>query len=152
VTDTPLEGLCVAVERLLGTAGEAPTRLRVSLDGAAVELEWSERAVGLPAGGPSGQAEAEGDSGVFHVCAPMVGTFYHAPEPGADPFVRVGDLIGAGQQVGVLEAMKLFNPVEAERPGRVVEILVADAATVEYGQPLLACAAPDAQTPQSEPA
>jgi acetyl-CoA carboxylase biotin carboxyl carrier protein len=144
VTDTPLVGLCVAVERLLRSADVPPARLRVSLDGAAVELEWSERP-GPPAGGASSQAaEAEDDSGVFHVCAPMVGTFYHAPEPDADPFVRVGDLVGAGQQVGVLEAMKLFNPVEAERPGRVVEILVANASTVEYGQPLLACAAPDA--------
>ena len=153
MTDTPLVGLCVAVERLLRTAENRPTRLRVSLDGATVDLEWPERTPGLPAGVAGGPAAAaDADSGLFHVRAPMVGTFYHAPEPGADPFVRVGDLIGAGQQVGVLEAMKLFNPVEAERPGRVVEILVADASTVEYGQPLLACAAPDARLPHPEPA
>ena len=71
----------------------------------------------------------------------MVGTFYHASEPGADPFVSVGDLVSAGQQVGVVEAMKLFNAIDADQPGRVVEVLVPNATAVEYGQRLIACTA-----------
>jgi acetyl-CoA carboxylase biotin carboxyl carrier protein len=73
--------------------------------------------------------------------APMVGTFYHAPEPGSAPFVRPGDVVEAGQQVGILEVMKLMTPVEADRRTRVVEFLVPDAAAVEHGQPLISCAA-----------
>ncbi|MEX5634287.1 acetyl-CoA carboxylase biotin carboxyl carrier protein [Parafrankia sp. FMc2] len=103
----------------------------------------------LPAGpgtaGPTGSAGSAGsaaqngsdDALAFVVPAHTVGVFYHAPEPGADPFVRAGDTVVPGQQVGIIEAMKLMIPVEAERGGRVREILVADATPVEYGQPLL---------------
>lgn len=73
--------------------------------------------------------------------APMIGTFYHAPEPGSAPFVRPGDVVEAGQQVGILEVMKLMTPVEADRRVRVVDFLVPDAAAVEHGQPLISCAA-----------
>ncbi|MFL6076065.1 MAG: acetyl-CoA carboxylase biotin carboxyl carrier protein [Mycobacteriales bacterium] len=74
------------------------------------------------------------------VTSPMVGTFYHAPEPGADPYVSVGDEVEAGQVVGIVEAMKLMNPIAAEVPGTVVEVLVGNAQPVEFGQPLLALA------------
>jgi acetyl-CoA carboxylase biotin carboxyl carrier protein len=73
----------------------------------------------------------------------MVGTFYRAAEPGAAPFVQVGDPVETGQQVGIVEVMKLMTPVEADRPGRVVAILADDAVPVEHGQPLITCAAPD---------
>ncbi|WP_018636950.1 acetyl-CoA carboxylase biotin carboxyl carrier protein [Parafrankia elaeagni] len=87
----------------------------------------------------AGSAAHDGsdDALAFVVPAHTVGVFYHAPEPGADPFVRAGDTVVPGQQVGIIEAMKLMIPVEAERGGRVREILVADASPVEYGQPLL---------------
>jgi acetyl-CoA carboxylase biotin carboxyl carrier protein len=75
------------------------------------------------------------------ICAPMIGTFYHAPEPGSAAFVRPGDVVEAGQQVGILEVMKLMAPVEADRRCRVVEFLVPDAAPVEHGQPLISCLA-----------
>jgi|tagenome__1003787_1003787.scaffolds.fasta_scaffold19749574_1 acetyl-CoA carboxylase biotin carboxyl carrier protein len=74
------------------------------------------------------------------VKAPLVGTFYRAPEPGAMPFVTVGDAVEAGQQVGIVEAMKLMNPIETDRSGRVVQILVGDAEAVEYDQPLIVLA------------
>jgi acetyl-CoA carboxylase biotin carboxyl carrier protein len=74
------------------------------------------------------------------ICAPTVGTFYRAPEPGAEPFVREGDEVQAGQQVAILEAMKLMNPIEADRSGRVVRVLVPDGESVEYGQPLFVIA------------
>jgi acetyl-CoA carboxylase biotin carboxyl carrier protein len=68
----------------------------------------------------------------------MVGTFYHAPDPGARPFVKVGDDVRPGQTVGVLEVMKMMNPVTAEVAGCVVEFAAGDAEPVEFGQPLLA--------------
>jgi acetyl-CoA carboxylase biotin carboxyl carrier protein len=74
---------------------------------------------------------------LYPVCAPLVGTFYRAREPGARPFVEVGDEVRPGQQVAVVEAMKLMNCVQADVAGRVVAILVADAEPVEYGQQLL---------------
>ena len=82
-----------------------------------------------------------GSADVSHVCAPTVGVFYRAPEPGAAPFVSPGDLVAPGQQVGIVETMKLMVPVEAEHRGRVVEILVADGGPVEYGDRLVAVAA-----------
>ena len=71
------------------------------------------------------------------VPAPMVGTVYAAPEPGADPFVSVGDTVSAGQTLLLIEAMKTFNPVRAPKAGRVAQILISDATPVEYGEPLI---------------
>lgn len=70
------------------------------------------------------------------VCAPMVGTFYRAPSPDAEPFVKEGDIVEAGQPLCIIEAMKLMNEIEAEVRGRVERILVENAQAVEYGQPL----------------
>jgi acetyl-CoA carboxylase biotin carboxyl carrier protein len=70
------------------------------------------------------------------IVAPMVGTFYRAPSPDAPPLVNEGDLVSEGQVVCIIEAMKLFNEIQAEKPGRVVRILVENASPVEYGQPL----------------
>ena len=67
----------------------------------------------------------------------LVGTFYRAPEPGAAPFVEVGDIVEAGQDVAIIEAMKMMNRVQTDRAGRVVEILVEDGETVEFEQPLI---------------
>ena len=71
------------------------------------------------------------------VTAPMVGTAYTAPEPGADPFVSIGDSVSAGQTLLLIEAMKTFNPVRAPKAGRVAQILISDATPVEYGEPLI---------------
>ena len=71
------------------------------------------------------------------VRSPLVGTFYAAPSPGADPFVRVGDEVEAGQTVGIVEAMKLMNPIVADEAGVVAEVLVGDAESVEYDQVLM---------------
>ena len=70
------------------------------------------------------------------VNSPMVGTVYLQPEPGSDPFVKVGDTVTAGQTLFIVEAMKTMNPIPAPKGGRIVEILVADAQPVEFGQPL----------------
>jgi acetyl-CoA carboxylase biotin carboxyl carrier protein len=70
------------------------------------------------------------------VIAPMVGTFYRAPNPDAPPFVNEGDRIDPGQTVCVIEAMKLFNEIQSDVGGRIVRVLAENATPVEYGQPL----------------
>ena len=70
------------------------------------------------------------------ITSPMVGTFYRAPAPDADPYVEVGDVIEVGQTVCIVEAMKLMNEIESEVRGRVVRILVENAQPVEFGQRL----------------
>jgi acetyl-CoA carboxylase biotin carboxyl carrier protein len=67
----------------------------------------------------------------------MVGTAFIAPEPGADPFVGIGDRVSVGQTLLLIEAMKTFNPVRAPKAGRVAQILISDATPVEFGQPLI---------------
>lgn len=66
----------------------------------------------------------------------MVGTFYQAPSPDQPPYVKVGDKVGEETIVCIVEAMKLFNEIEAEIKGEIVEVLVKDGQLVEYGQPL----------------
>lgn len=68
--------------------------------------------------------------------SPMVGTFYRSPEPGAEPYVKVGSRVAPGQTVCIIEAMKIMNEIEAEVAGVVREVCVEDAQPVEYGQVL----------------
>lgn len=68
--------------------------------------------------------------------SPLVGTFYSASSPDAEPFVKVGDTVKKGQVLGIIEAMKLMNEIESEYDGVVQEILVQNEEVVEYGQPL----------------
>ncbi|AMW06739.1 hypothetical protein GEMMAAP_10005 [Gemmatimonas phototrophica] len=75
-------------------------------------------------------------SAALEIKSPMVGTFYTAPEPGAKPYVSVGDRISKGQIVCIIEAMKIMNELESEFDGVVREISVSDAHPVEYGQVL----------------
>jgi acetyl-CoA carboxylase biotin carboxyl carrier protein len=86
------------------------------------------------AGAPATPAVAAPQGHV--VTSPMVGTFYRAPSPGADPFVQVGDTVKEGQTICIIEAMKLLNEIESDKSGVVKEILVENGQAVEYGQPL----------------
>lgn len=70
------------------------------------------------------------------VKAPMVGTFYRASSPGAEPFVEVGSVVKVGDTLCIIEAMKLLNEIEAERAGTVKAILIENGQPVEYGEPL----------------
>lgn len=83
---------------------------------------------------------AEPGAGFVDVCASTVGTFYRAAEPGTAPFVTEGDHVRRGQQVAIIEVMKLMIPVEAERDGKIVAVHVADGTSVEYGDRLLTIA------------
>jgi acetyl-CoA carboxylase biotin carboxyl carrier protein len=126
-------------------------RLTVRSGDRAIEVEWAAdaRPAGSPVplppaqGTPDGrdvQPAAPADAAVevaATVRSPLVGTFYAAPSPGADPFVRVGDEVEPGQTVGIVEAMKLMNPIVADEPGVVAEVLVGDAESVEYDQVLM---------------
>ncbi len=110
----------------------------------ALKISWAAPAAeAVPAGQivqtaqPAQPVEAAPDPSLVEVTAPLVGTFYMAPEPGAPPFVEVGDRVSEGQTIGIVEAMKLMNPVKADRAGQVAEVAVADAEPVEYGQVLV---------------
>lgn len=99
-----------------------------------------------PAGAPSAPAAAPAagasdapaaSSKKFHeLKSPMVGTFYRAPAPDADPYVQVGDKVKQGQTLCIVEAMKLMNEIEADATGTVVEILVENGEPVEFGAAL----------------
>ena len=71
------------------------------------------------------------------IISPMVGTFYGRPSPEAEPFVKIGDVISAGDIVCIVEAMKLMNEIESEFSGKVTEICITDGQAVEYGQPIM---------------
>jgi acetyl-CoA carboxylase biotin carboxyl carrier protein len=126
------------------------------------EIEWSEGGVQVrvarspapiqmaamtapapPAhGAPSAAAEAKSpaedlSSHPGAVKSPMVGTVYHAPEPGAPPFVRVGDTVTQGQTVLIVEAMKTMNPIPAPCAGRVARLMTENQQPVEFGQVMM---------------
>lgn len=88
-----------------------------------------------PAGGEAPRA-ASGGSALKEIKSPMVGTYYSAPEPGADPYVKVGSRVTSGQTVCIIEAMKIMNEIEAEFGGLIREVSVEDAQPVEFGQVL----------------
>ncbi len=93
-----------------------------------------------PAGEATAPAPAKALDPASHpgtVKSPMVGVCYFLPEPGAAPFIKVGDQVSDGQTLALIEAMKTFNPVKATRSGKVVKILVESGSPVEYGEPLL---------------
>ena len=85
---------------------------------------------------PAAEVEAEAPKGKA-ITSPMVGTFYAAPSPDAEPFVEVGKTISEGDVVCIVEAMKLMNEIEADVCGRVVEICVENGQTIEFGQVLM---------------
>ncbi|MDG1276364.1 MAG: acetyl-CoA carboxylase biotin carboxyl carrier protein [Algoriphagus sp.] len=81
-------------------------------------------------------APAATPSNLVEIKSPMIGTFYMTPNPDSPAFVNEGDVIKAGQTVCIIEAMKLFNEIEAEISGKIVKILVSNSTPVEYDQPL----------------
>lgn len=90
-----------------------------------------------PAPEPKADTAAAGSGNGVEVKSPMVGTFYAAPKPGADPFVKVGDTVEVGQVLGIVEVMKLMNNIEAKTAGTVTEILAENEDAVEHGQTLM---------------
>ncbi len=120
--------------------------LSVRWGGTSVRMRRSEEWVvpAVRAAGPvarethAAHVEPAAEDELVHVVAsPMVGTYYAAARPGATPLVVEGDVVETGQLVGVIEAMKMMNDVQADVGGRVTRILVANGQPVEYGQPLM---------------
>ncbi|MCL4747791.1 MAG: acetyl-CoA carboxylase biotin carboxyl carrier protein [Burkholderiaceae bacterium] len=109
-----------------GSAMAAPAPLAQVPAGAQVATAADAAPPGTAAAAPSGHV----------VKSPMVGTFYRAPEPGAEPFASVGTQVEVGTTLCVIEAMKLLNEIEADKAGTVKAILVENGQPVEYGQPL----------------
>ena len=89
----------------------------------------------LPAAG-AGEVAAKPKPNEHVITAPMVGTFYAAPSPGAKAFVEIGDEIKVGQVLCVIEAMKMMNQIEADKAGRITSIMARNGDPVEFGQPL----------------
>ncbi len=122
--------------------------VRVSLTGSAAT------ALALPVALPAAANATDGDatalaafaaaasvgdgaaSGMYDFRSPMIGTFYTASGPGEEPYARVGDRLSAGQTVAIIEAMKINNEIQVDRPGTVEEVYVSNGQPVEYNQPL----------------
>ena len=97
-----------------------------------------QQAVAAPVGFVSQQKTKDDDKISGHALkSPMVGVAYLAPEPGAKPFVKIGDSVKAGDTVALVEAMKTFNPIKSDIDGVVKEILVVDGAAVEFDTPII---------------
>jgi acetyl-CoA carboxylase biotin carboxyl carrier protein len=90
-----------------------------------------------PAPAPAAPA-AEPQEELHIVKSPIVGTFYESPAPGAPPFIKIGDIVKAGQVLCIIEAMKLMNEIESDASGEIVKMIAANGKPVEYGQPLFA--------------
>lgn len=85
---------------------------------------------------PAEEADARGREDLHLIKSPIVGTFYGAPSPGAEPFVKVGMYVETGQTLCIVEAMKLMNEIESDMSGEVLRIFAENGQPVEYGQPL----------------
>ncbi|HEX6859229.1 MAG TPA: acetyl-CoA carboxylase biotin carboxyl carrier protein [Caulobacteraceae bacterium] len=118
--------LRIRVARELTVAAAAPMAL-------AAPVASAPAAAAAPAESSVAQSAANGDT----ITSPMVGTVYLQPQPGAEPFIRVGAQIAEGQTLLIVEAMKTMNPIPAPRGGKIVEILVSDSQPVEFGEPLV---------------
>lgn len=106
---------------------------------AAMPAQMAMPAAAAPAVATAAPAESASDDMSNHpgvVKSPMVGTAYIRPSPDADPFVKVGESVKEGDTVMLVEAMKTFNPITAEKSGTVTHVLVEDAQPVEFGEPL----------------
>jgi len=117
------------------------TRLRVTRQAAPLVTQVPMAAAPAPAAAIASAAEAaplkrEGPA-PGAVTSPMVGTVYMSPQPGAAPFIKVGDTVKEGDTLLIVEAMKTMNPIAAPRSGTVSEICIADSQPVEFGQTLL---------------
>ncbi|SHE62245.1 acetyl-CoA carboxylase biotin carboxyl carrier protein [Desulforamulus putei] len=131
ITEIDLESDGVKVSIRKGGKVSASVTTPAAAPAAEAQVVETVKTPEVPAAAPAQPA-----AGLVPVTAPMVGTFYRAPAPDADPFVQVGDVVQPGQTLCIIEAMKLMNEIEAEIAGEIVEILVENGQPVEYGQKL----------------
>jgi acetyl-CoA carboxylase biotin carboxyl carrier protein len=117
-------------------SADAPASVRVVESPAPVAA--SQNTAHTPQHSPSSNSNpaVETNVRIKEIKSPMIGTFYRSSNPETGPFVNVGDTIQAGQTVGIIEAMKLFNEIDAEISGKIIKVLVENSSPVEYDQPL----------------
>ncbi len=118
---------------------QAPTVVNATIPAAApVAAPAPQVSAPAPAAAPAATpaAPAADDSKLITIKSPMIGTFYRSSSPDKPVFVNVGDEIKPGQVLCIVEAMKLFNEIEAEVSGRIVKVLIDNASPIEYDQPL----------------
>ena len=124
-------------ERTIRISAAAPVQAGGSVVYAAAPQSAAPAPIAAPAAAPPPAAPAAAvDAHLVPVVSPMVGTFYRAPAPDADPYVELNSQVDLGQTVCIVEAMKLMNEIESEVRGRIVRILVDNGQPVEYGQTL----------------
>jgi acetyl-CoA carboxylase biotin carboxyl carrier protein len=121
-------GVRVKVRRSTG-------RGRVEAVVAAPMVSMEPAAAAVPSEVPA-PSEAPDRRGLVEITSPMVGTFYEAPSPEADPYVHVEERVDENTVICIIEAMKVMNEIKAEVEGKIVEVLVENGQVVEYGQPL----------------
>jgi acetyl-CoA carboxylase biotin carboxyl carrier protein len=124
------------VQRFSVEAGDTKIEIERGMPAGVVAGPAQAGAPGYAGGEEAGAGAPELD-GRHAIKAPLVGTFYRASQPGAPPFVNEGDTVDEGQVVGIVEAMKLMNQVQADQGGKVSEILADDGAWVEFEQVLM---------------
>ena len=120
--------------------GDRKIKVSRGMVAAAPAPTFSVPAPAAPAPGPAAAAEPAAPDITNAVRSPMVGTAYLFPEPGADPFIKIGDKVSAGDTLLIVEAMKVMNPITAPAAGTVKQILIENAQPVEYDQPLVVVA------------
>ena len=125
--------------------GEEAVRISRMPAGAGTQLPQATHLGAVPAPAPAPavatavaveSAAAKPKPSEHVITAPMVGTFYASPSPGAKPFVEIGDEIKVGQVLCIIEAMKMMNQIEADRAGRIASVMARNGDPVEFGQPL----------------
>jgi acetyl-CoA carboxylase biotin carboxyl carrier protein len=124
------------VQRFSVEAGDTKIEIERGMPAGVVAGAAPAALPGMASGDDAGAGAPELD-GRHPIKAPLVGTFYRAPQPGSPPFVNEGDTVDEGQVVAIVEAMKLMNQVQADKAGKVAEILADDGAWVEFEQVLM---------------
>jgi acetyl-CoA carboxylase biotin carboxyl carrier protein len=140
ITEFELERGDVKVRIKRGTpeaASPAPAERIITVQASSAPHVQAPPAVAAPVPAPTPEP-APVQEALHMVRSPIVGTYYESPSPGSPPFVKVGDVVEAGQIICIVEAMKLMNEIEADASGEIVKMLVANGQPIEYGQELFA--------------
>ncbi len=139
ISATGLEEVNIETEEFKVSVKRSPDQPSVPVQSVAVPAAPAPApaAAPTPAPAPSAPTEAPASSSnTVTIKSPMIGTFYRSANPESPPFASVGDEVKKGQPVCIIEAMKLFNEIEADVSGKIVKVLVDNASPVEYDQPL----------------
>ena len=137
-----IHALCSEAEALIGHLGGPLQSVTLEAGDCLVKVEWEAGRPSAPESHPAPppgtlHLATEGQPGHLSIVAPLVGTFYRCPEPGAPPLVQEGELVEANQKVAIIEAMKIMNAITSPSAGRVAQILVQDGEMVEFEQVLM---------------